>query len=67
MIARALSLLGLMKRSEHEAMKHKRPSGRHSDCAARDLDCAKVAQRILDKIDAALTPSALSGDAGEGE
>lgn len=42
-----------------EAMKHKRPSGRHSDCAARDLDRAKVAQRILDKMDAALTPSPL--------
>lgn len=40
-----------------EALKHKRPSGRRSDCAVRDLERARIAQRILDKIDAALDSS----------
>ncbi len=36
-----------------EALKHKRPGGRRSDCAERDLDRAKVAKRILEKLIAA--------------
>lgn len=45
-----------------EALKHKRPSGRPSECAARDLDRARVAQRILDKFAAIVA----TGHAPEG-
>ena len=36
-----------------EASKHKRESGQRSDCAERDLERAKVAQRIIERINAA--------------
>lgn len=35
-----------------EAAKHKRPSGRNSDHAARDLERARIARRIADKLKA---------------
>ncbi len=34
------------------ALKHKRPSGAHSDHAARDLERAKIAQNIMNRIEA---------------
>ncbi len=43
-----------------EALKHKRPNGLRSDHAQADLERAKVAKRILDKL-AALAPIAAEG------
>ena len=40
-----------------EALKHKRPKGLRSDCENRDLERARIAKRILDKIAAHPSPT----------